>query len=311
MTAVLTLVAATAIGERAVRAQGLAELNLIPVAVSPASVAVPPSGAAFDVTVEIQVSTFDFAPDALLHLIGDDINSAVWDELDPSSWDCPASVPAGSTGTCTVTLHAAGGAVSASETHRVIIADVPQGIGGTTDPITVTYSDEPSYDPGPLGTVSWTQPSGAVGVDVTTEDGGVITISGSGGASQYEVIGQVMEISAPDACSPAAPSELVFRIDATEAANQDPVVTELNAVVWRNGSPVPECPSPEPPCVSQRSSPGGVITLKVTADQVSNWMVAQPRPEDCRQGGWRALPDADGQPFPNLAACVKSMAHRR
>jgi hypothetical protein len=120
-------------------------------------------------------------------------------------------------------------------------------------------------------------------------------------------MGQTMGITAaPGACSPAAPCRLVIRLDETEAAAGG--VTPANAVVLRNGNPVPGCPD-SPRCVDVRDRFGnGDIRLVVLADEVSDWNVGrEPRAADCRGGGWRDLTNADGRPFKNQGACVSDM----
>jgi transposase len=92
------------------------------------------------------------------------------------------------------------------------------------------------------------------------------------------------------------------------AANQG--VTPANAVVLRNGNPVPDCGSPR--CVDLRGTfANGDIKLVVLADQVSEWNLArQPGRDDCKDGGRRGLTNANGQPFPNQRACVSYIARQ-
>ena len=106
---------------------------------------------------------------------------------------------------------------------------------------------------------------------MTSPNGGPVTIteaptndlppSGSG----YAFLGRQLDIEAPDATT-ADPLILAFTIDAEVLTSVDPDLTAYTVMLFRNGTPVPECTSdttdplatPDP-CVSLRDPLAGTL----------------------------------------------------
>jgi hypothetical protein len=166
------------------------------------------------------------------------------------------TVGAGQTTTCSFTMAAA----PSCTVTEVFGASAPAAPGGTVS--TAAGSGQTAADP--------------VGTDVTTPNGGTVTLIESTDTSSapagYSFFGQQVTIHAP-AATAASPLSITFHLDASIIP---PGENEHTIQLFRDGVPIADCtgaPSAAPdPCVASRvTSTGDDIAITVLTSHASIW----------------------------------------
>jgi hypothetical protein len=146
----------------------------------------------------------------------------------------------------------------------------------TVDP-PVTSASEDAPAGATVSTNTAVTPDDPVGSSVTTPVAGTVTIDEGSTTTPtptgYSLVGQQVEISAPDA-SAADPLVLEFFLDASLLS---PGIDETNLEIFRNGTAIAECDSgagstatPDP-CVATRTATTEGVEFTVRTSQASSW----------------------------------------
>ncbi len=173
-----------------------------------------------------------------------------------------------------------------------VVTTDPGGVGATADVPVQTQIDVPSGVSGEFTVTP--QPAGP-------------------SPSGFVLFGTEVVLTGPGPVAAATPYEVTFTIDSSALGGVAPADVQVlrNSVAVANctvaGQAVPD------PCVAGRSAgSGGDALVTVRTTQFSTWSfgrLATPQSkDDCKNGGWQHLADAQGRPFKNQGDCVSYVA---